>query len=47
MLDIKEESDSESDKEDEVEYLKGKLEKAGFEKAMEKRVETGGKTQVT
>jgi hypothetical protein len=37
MLDVKEESDSDSDKEDEIDTLKAKLEKAGLEKAIEKR----------
>jgi len=46
MLDIKDESDSDSDKEDEIETLKSKLEKAGLEKAIEKRPE-GAKAQAT
>jgi hypothetical protein len=37
MLDMKEESDSDSEKEDEVETLKAKLEKAGLQTAMERR----------
>lgn len=46
MLDIKDEIDSDSDKEDEIETLKSKLEKAGLEKAIEKRPE-GAKAQAT
>jgi hypothetical protein len=38
MLDMKDESDSNSEKEDEIENLKAKLEKVGLEKAIEKRV---------
>ena len=46
MLDIKDESDSDSEKEDEIDTLKAKLEKAGLEKAIEKRAE-GSKGQAT
>jgi len=37
MLDIKNESDSDSEKEDEIDTLKARLEKAGLEKAIQKR----------
>jgi len=37
MLDIKDESDSDSEKEDEIATLKARLEKAGLDKAIEKR----------
>jgi hypothetical protein len=37
MLDMKDESDSDSEKEDEIETLKARLEKAGLDKAIEKR----------
>jgi hypothetical protein len=40
MLDMKDESDSGSEKEDEIETLKVRLEKAGLEKAIEKRTKS-------
>ena len=46
MLDMKDESDSDSEKDDEIETLKSKLEKAGLEKAIERRPE-GVKGQAT
>jgi len=49
LLDIKEESDTDSEKEDEIDNLRSKLEKAGLDKAIEKRSETakGPTTQLS
>ena len=40
MLDMKDESDSGSEKEDEIDTLTARLEKAGLEKAIEKRTKS-------
>ena len=40
MLDMKDDSDSGSEKEDEIDTLKARLEKAGLEKAIEKRTKS-------
>jgi len=44
MLDMKDESDSGSEKEDEIETLKARLEKIGLDKAIEKRTKSEATT---